>query len=244
MPRVLVWDLPTRLSHGLLTVGVLCAFAFAQFAGEHSSLFPFHSMLGVIVGLMVVLRIVWGFIGTRYARVSSFLFSPVAMIEYLKGVVTGEGDRYVGHNPGSSYAILLMLGLALVVASSGLLMSGGNEAVADIHSIAAYALIGVVIIHILGVIPHTIRHRENITLSMVTGMKDAEAADGISSAAPMAGGVFALAAVLLAGGLYQNYDAAGRRTKVPVIGTVIQLGEAEGEHGQELGSPRRDEDDD
>jgi cytochrome b len=201
-------------------------------------------MLGVIVGVMVVLRIVWGFIGTRYACVVSFLFSPLAVIVYLKGVVTGVGGRYVGHNPGSSYAIFLMLGLTLVVATSGLLMSGGNEAVAEMHSIAAYALIGVVIIHILGVILHTIRYRENITLSMVTGRKDAEAVDGIPSAAPMAGGVFALAAVLLAGGLYHNYDTAGRRTTVPVIGTVIQLGEAEGEQGQVPGSPHRDEDDD
>ena len=244
MQRVLVWDLPTRLFHGLLTVGVLCAFAIVQFAGERSSLFPYHAMLGVIVGVMVALRVVWGLIGTRYARFGSFLYSPVSVIEYLKGIFTGEGGRYVGHNPGSGYAILLMLGLTLIVAISGLLMSGGNETVAEIHAICAYVLIGVVVIHVLGVILHTIRHRENITLSMVTGRKDAEAPDGIPSAAPLAGVVFTLVTILLAAGLYQNYDPAGQRTKLPIIGTIIQLGEAEGEDGQDQGSPGRDVDDD
>ena len=67
MRQILVWDIPTRLFHGLLTTGIVCAFAIAQFAGESSSLFPFHSMLGVVIGAILVFRIAWGMIGTRYA---------------------------------------------------------------------------------------------------------------------------------------------------------------------------------
>ena len=244
MQRVLVWDIPTRLFHGLLTAGILCAFAIAQFAGESSSLFPFHSMLGVVVGAMLIFRIAWGFIGTRYARFRSFLFTPAAVIEYLKGVLTAQGGRYVGHNPGSSYAIFLMLGLSLLVVTSGLLLSGENEAAEEIHSITAYALIGVVAIHILGVILHTIRHRENIVLSMVTGRKDAQAGEEILSSAPLTGGMLALVAALLFAGLYRNFDPVSRQTTLPLIGTTIQLGEGESENGNLTSSQHRDDDDD
>ncbi len=244
MRQILVWDIPTRLFHGLLTTGIVCAFAFAQFAGESSSLFPFHSMLGVVVGAILVFRIAWGMIGTRYARFTSFLFGPTNVIKYLKDALTGPGDRYVGHNPGSSYAIFLMLGLSLAVVTSGLLMSGGNEAAEEVHSLVAYALLGVIAVHVLGVILHTIRHRENIALSMLTGRKGGEAGEEIMSSAPIAGGVLALVTVLLTAGLYRNFDPVNQRTTLPLIGTIIQLGEAESENGPVPASQHRDHDDD
>lgn len=241
MVRILIWDLPTRLFHWMLAIGVLAAFGIAQFAGEDSPLFPYHSLVGVILGVIVLLRIAWGLAGTRYAKFCSFLFSPLSVIAYMKGVATGGGVRHLGHNPGSSYAIFLMLALVLLIATTGLLMGGGNEAFEDIHSIAAYGLIAVVVVHVAGVLIHTIRFRENITASMFIGTKQGEASESIQSAAPISAAIFMVVVSVLAAGLFRNYDVAARRTTVPMTGIVIHLGEVEGENGPTQHKPGNDD---
>lgn len=243
MQRVLIWDIPTRLFHWLLAAGFLTAFVIAQFGGKRGALFPYHSMLGIVVGVMVLLRVLWGIIGTRHARFGSFLFGPGAVIEYLKGVVTGHGRKHVGHNPASSYAIFAMLGLVLVIVASGLLMSRGNEAFEEIHSIAVYVLLGVVAVHVIGVVIHTLRYRENITVSMVTGTKEAEQSQAIRSSAPLSGGLAVLVIALIAFGLQRNYDPARRQTTLPLIGTMIQLGEEGKDRGGAAKDRRHDDDD-
>ena len=74
MPRVLIWDLPTRIFHWLLTIGFFAAAAISLAADDDSSLFSAHMILGIVLGVMVMLRIVWGFVGTQHARFTSFLF--------------------------------------------------------------------------------------------------------------------------------------------------------------------------
>ena len=88
--RILVWDLPTRLFHWLLTVGLVACFAFAQFSDEHSPWFMIHMILGIVLGLMVVMRVVWGVVGSRYARFGSFLFSPSKVLSYVQGAFTAQ----------------------------------------------------------------------------------------------------------------------------------------------------------
>ena len=243
MQRVLVWDIPTRLFHVFLAAGVLCAFLIAQFAGEHSRLFPYHALLGLVLAGMVLFRIVWGFFGTRYARFGSFLFGPTAVIAYMGSLFNSRGRRHVGHNPGSSYAIFLILGLVLVLAASGMLMPGGNDVAKEIHWIVAYAIIAVASIHVLGVIVHTVFQRENIIGSMVSGTKQAEDSAGIASAAPLAGVVFMVAVGLLTTGLYLNYDATTRSTTIPLTSVTVQLGGEETGHPEGVRGHHRDKDD-
>lgn len=223
MSRVLIWDLPTRLFHWLLVVGILSAFGIAQFAGEHGSLFPYHAIIGMTLATMLLFRLVWGFIGTKHARFTSFAFGPSAVVEYFKAIVTGRMVHYSGHNPASSWAIYAMLGLLATVMTSGLLMGGGNEAFEEVHSISVYALLVVAGIHVVGVILHSVRHRENIILAMVTGLKETESSAAIRSTRPFTGLVFLSLVVLVAAGLYRNYDPASRRTTIPLIGASILL---------------------
>jgi cytochrome b len=140
MKRILVWDLPTRLFHWLLAGSFVAAFAIANVVDDDSSTFAVHMLLGAVMGLMVVLRVLWGFVGSRYARFGSFAFGPGDVLAYLKGTVSGEGKRYIGHNPGSSVAIWAMLGLTLGLGVSGALMST-NEALEEVHEVLAYALL-------------------------------------------------------------------------------------------------------
>ena len=231
MPRVLIWDLPTRIFHWLLTIGFFVSAAISVTADEDSPLFSAHMIPGIVLGVMVVLRIVWGFVGTRHARFTSFLFSPVSLMRYAFGALNGSEPRSIGHNAGSSYAIFAMLGLVLATAVTGLMISNGNEAAEELHEIASYSLMAVVAVHIVGVMWYSLRHKENIALSMLTGCKEASADDAIPSSRPIVGIVFLLLICFLTVRLFRNYDRATGTTTFPGLGITIPPGESEGSEG-------------
>ena len=195
--------------------------------------------------------VLWGFIGSRYARFGSFAFGPSDVLAYLKGTVSGEGKRYVGHNPGSSVAIWAMLALTLGLGVSGSFMST-NEVLEEVHEILAYALLVVVITHVLGVLWHMLRHRENLAASMVTGYKEGEPTSAIPSVHPLAAAIFLALTAVWAGLLMQGYDGATRTVTLPVLGTQLQLGEGpegggerqEAGHAGNAGDEAEDHDDD
>jgi cytochrome b len=235
MNRVLIWDLPTRLFHWLLSGGFIAAAVISLALGEDSPLFPYHAIIGLTIALMVCLRVIWGLAGTRYAKFGTFIFGPAAVFEYMKGTLVGGGKRYIGHNPGSALAIFALLGLVLAMAVTGIMMGQGNESVKDLHEILAWVTVGFVVAHVLGVALHTIRHRENITLSMIHGKKHAEPSDAITSAKPIIAVIFLVIAGAWAVGLIRNYNPATQTTTLPLFGTVLQLGENENEGGKESG---------
>lgn len=244
MNPVLIWDLPTRFFHWLLSAGFIAAAVIALAMGEHSPLFPYHAIIGLTIALMVALRIVWGIVGTRYARFGSFFFGPGAVVEYVKGAMLGGDKRHIGHNPGSAVAIFALLGLVLALAVTGFMMGQGNEGIKEVHEILAWTTVGVVVGHVLGVAFHTIRHRENITASMIHGRKRAEPSDGIASAGPIVAVLFLAIAGGWAFGLMRNYNPATQTTTLPLIGTSLQLGENENEGGEGGGRDQRQRHDD
>ena len=227
MKSVLIWDLPTRLFHWLLSSGFIVAAVISLLLGDDSPLFPYHAIIGLIIALMVCLRVIWGVVGTRYARFGTFVFGPGAVIEYMKGTLARGGTRYIGHNPGSALAIFALLALVLALAVTGVMMGQGNEGVEDIHEILAWVAVGVVVVHVLGVALHTILHRENITASMIHGKKDAEPSEAIASSKPVIAVIFLAIAGAWAVGLIRNYNPSTKTTTLPLIGTVLQLGENE-----------------
>ena len=231
MPRVLIWDLPTRIFHWLLTIGFLISAAISVTADDDSPLFSAHMILGLVLGVMVLLRIAWGFVGTKHARFMSFLFSPFSLIRYVFGALNGTEPRSIGHNAGSSYAIFAMLGLVLATAITGLMISNGAEAAEELHEIASYTLMVVVAVHIIGVVWYSLRHKENITLSMLTGRKEASAVDALPTSRPIVGIVFLLFVSFLTIRLFQNYDRTTGTTMFPGLGITIPLGESEGSEG-------------
>lgn len=228
MDRVLIWDLPTRFFHWLLAAGFIAAAFIALALGEDSALFPYHAIIGLTIALMVCLRIIWGIAGTRYARFGTFIFGPAAVVEYMKGTLIGGGKRYIGHNPGSALAIFALLALVLAMAATGIMMAQGNEGVKELHELLAWVTVGFVVAHVLGVALHTLRHRENITLSMIHGKKHADPSDAITSATPIIAAIFLAITAAWALALLRSYNPATQSATLPLIGTVLQLGENEG----------------
>jgi cytochrome b len=232
MKRILAWDIPTRLFHWLLAGAFLGAFIIGNVAEDEGSLFSVHMLLGATAGFMVLLRIIWGFVGSRYARFSSFALSPAKVLAYLKGTVSGGAQRYAGHNPGTSWTSIAIFVMVLGLVATGVLMgNGGGEAVEEIHEVLAFGTLAVVGVHVAGIIFHTIRHRENIAASMFHGRKQANDGDDIRSPRPVAAVVFLVLTGLWSGGLFSGYDAATSQVTLPLIGQTIQVGEGE-EHGE------------
>lgn len=137
MPKSLVWDLPTRLFHWLFAAGFSVAAVIALLIDDDSPVFPYHAMIGLAITAMIGLRVVWGMIGSKHARFSSFAYGPTAVVQYLKGALLGGARRYAGHNPGSAYAIFAMLALMIGLAATGIMMGRGIESVKEVHEVLA-----------------------------------------------------------------------------------------------------------
>jgi cytochrome b len=167
--RILVWDLPVRAFHWLL----VAAFAGAFLTPESERLRGVHALLGYVVFGLLAFRVVWGVIGSRYARFASFAFGPRAVLAYVRSLLSREPVRHVGHNPAGSYAIFALIALGLVAATTGHAIDGETSGrwLEALHEGAANAMLAVVIVHVAGVIVASLLHRENLVAAMVTGYK-------------------------------------------------------------------------
>ena len=118
----LVWDPLVRFGHWAL----VAAFAVAYLSAEEEAGGPdlLHVWGGYVVGVLVVLRVVWGFVGPRHARFSDFVRSPIVALAYFIDLLYGRGRRYVGHSPaGGAMVIALLVCLAATV-TTGLMAYG------------------------------------------------------------------------------------------------------------------------
>lgn len=127
---VRVWDPFIRIFHWSLVAG----FTIAYFSGEEEGVL--HAYSGYAVGILISLRLLWGFVGSSYARFSQFMYSPGEVIQYLKGLRSGKPDHYLGHNPAGSWMIFALLISLVMTTVSGLQVYGieGHGPLADAGS--------------------------------------------------------------------------------------------------------------
>ena len=112
---VRVWDLFVRTAHWTIAVGFFAAY-FAEDA------LTLHVWAGYAVGVVVLLRIVWGFVGPKRARFSDFLYRPSEVLAYLRDLMSFRGKRYVGHSPGGGAMVAALLVALLATVGSGLVL--------------------------------------------------------------------------------------------------------------------------
>lgn len=237
MRRSLVYDLPTRVFHWLFAGLFLTAFVIAKTIDDESPIYSWHMLAGLTLSFVVVLRIVWGFFGTQHARFSGFALNPLELLAYLKGIVSGDKRKWAGHNPASSWAAIAMIFMALGLGVTGYLMTSGpnKEDFEDIHELLANGFIIVVIMHVAGIILHTMRFKEMIGLSMIDGKKeDVMAKDTISSVHNGMGIVLIALVVAFGLNLFKNYNS--QTQSLNLFGTTLQLGENESGEADSNGS--------
>lgn len=180
--EVRVWDIFVRFFHWALVLGFIVAYL------SEDELMSVHAFAGYSVLLLISLRLVWGFIGTRYARFTDFVRRPAEIKTYLKDVFTFRARRYLGHNPAGGAMIVLMLVALLVTTGTGLVTYAVEEgagplsvwiakdafdghAMEEIHEFFANFTLLLVFIHVGGVLVESLLHRENLVRAMFTGKK-------------------------------------------------------------------------
>lgn len=207
---VRVWDPIVRIGHWAIVI----AFFTAYLSGDEFQ--EIHHWAGYTVASLVIARVLWGLVGTKHARFSSFETGPRAVFRYLRGLVSGKAERHFGHNPaGAAMIIALLLSLAGTTLSGMTLLAveegqgplagivttqqigadpdqvtrsysdddeddheygaygdeGSGEVLETVHSAFTYLTLGLVALHILGVVASSFAHRENLVRAMFTGRK-------------------------------------------------------------------------
>ena len=164
-----VWDRFVRIFHWALVTCVFVNF-FLIPDGE-----GFHRFLGYTASTLVIARIVWGFIGTKYARFADFFPTPKRIIRHLRFVLAKEVDDYPGHNPVGALMMFAMMAVVLGLGITGHMQTmeayWGVEWVQETHEMLADGLIAFAGLHALAAISMSFMERINLIKAMFTGSK-------------------------------------------------------------------------
>lgn len=178
--KTLIWDAPVRVFHWLMVL----SFAGAYVTAESERWRLLHVTLGYTMAGLVGFRILWGLIGTKHARFTSFVRGPAAVRRYLLDILRGQPEHHVGHNPAGALAIVAMLALALAIAASGwsIYNEAGGEWLEEVHEFSADLMLALIGVHIAGVLLASWMHHENLTRAMIDGRKAARPEEGVRRA--------------------------------------------------------------
>ena len=193
--RVDVWDVPLRLFHWLLVLAVALAFLSSE---EESPLNQWHVLAGWIVGILIVFRLVWGFVGGEHSRFANFI-RPSRISDHVIGLFRGRAEPTLGHNPLGGISVIILLALAAATVWTG---AFGNEATEDLHGFIGWTLLAFVGLHVAAVLLMSLVERENLVGAMITGKKSAARHAGARNARrPSMSGII-VAIIVLAGVVY------------------------------------------
>lgn len=222
-----VYDLPTRVFHWLFAFGFFTAFTLANTIDDEQTTFSYHMIAGATMCMALVWRVTWGFIGTKHAKFADFNLSPSALMHYLKGALSGSNSHSVGHNPASSWAAITMMLLAACLGVTGFLMTNGpfNEVIEEVHELCANAFMLVVVLHLCGIALHTIKYRDPIGKSMLSGEKSVSGDTKPVAAFTILGVLCLVATLLFTKALVAQFDPHTRTTSI--FGVTWQLSEFE-----------------
>ena len=135
---VLVRDLPVRIFHWSLVVAVTMA-ALTGFLGEENWL-AVHVWAGYAIAILLAFRVLWGFAGGRYSRLSAYPLSPRATIAHLRNLLAGDSPLVAGHNPAGAWMIVTLMALLFGLTVSGIATLGGEEDLGPFRAFVSYRL--------------------------------------------------------------------------------------------------------
>ncbi len=183
---VRVWDPLVRLFHWSLAASFTIAFL------TEDDLLVVHVWAGYTIFGLILVRLIWGFVGTRKARWSDFIKEPGEIAAYLKDAVRFRAARYLGHNPAGGAMVVALLVSLIATALTGLAVYGAQELsgplapmlsglsegwahlLEDVHEVLANLTLLLVLLHLAGVVFASLQHRENLVRAMITGLKRSE----------------------------------------------------------------------
>jgi cytochrome b len=184
--KIRVWDLPLRLFHWTLVLLVVAAIV-----AQKLDAMLWHFRFGYAALALVLFRIVWGLVGSKYARFSEFIKGRRAVVAYIKGMRGNSAVKSIGHNPLGSLSVVALLAIVLIQAVSGLFSSHHDDHGplakfisvmwskriahfhADVSGTLIYNLVG---LHVAAIAYYYFINKEDLVTPMVTGDKDVDVA--------------------------------------------------------------------
>ena len=147
----------------------------------------YHEWSGLAILVLVLFRILWGFVGGQESRFKSFVKGPSAVYRYARTMFQRDSDGHLGHNPLGGWSVLLLLTSLLVQAGTGLfanddILTEGplfnlvskdtSDWLTGIHHINKIILAGLISIHIGAILFYFFYKKKNLIYPMVSGSKD------------------------------------------------------------------------
>jgi cytochrome b len=175
-----IWDPLVRIFHWSLV------FFFALAYITEDDFLSLHTWAGYAIIGLLVFRLLWGIIGTRYARFSQFVHTPTYTKTYMLSMLTGQSKRYLGHNPAGAWMIIALIFSLAATTSLGIatLATQGegpwaatfvanwpDDWLEELHEFFANFTLLLMFVHLLGVALSSVIHSENLMRSMITGRK-------------------------------------------------------------------------
>lgn len=197
--EITVWDPLVRLFHWTLAIAFVLAYCtqsewFEEIRDRLLSeewLQVLHVWAGYTLAGLLLFRLLWGFVGPRYARFSDFVYGPREVLIYVKDVLTLRAPRHLGHNPAGGMMIIVLLLSLTITVTAGLMLYGADkglgplasllanssdgaiDAFKELHEFFANFTVILVVGHLIGVVWESRLHRENLARAMITGRKRA-----------------------------------------------------------------------
>jgi cytochrome b len=179
-----VWDLPTRLFHWVLALCVIASIVSAKIGGNAMA---WHFRLGYVVFTLLAFRLLWGLIGGHWSRFASFLYSPAAVLRYLRGGSRPDEHHDVGHSPLGAFSVFGLLGLLALQVGTGLFADDeiantgpliGFVSGATSHALTSWhktwgqwLVITLIALHVAAIVFYLLGRRRNLLRPMIVGDK-------------------------------------------------------------------------
>jgi cytochrome b len=179
---VRVWDLPTRIFHWSLLVSIVGLFITVNLGGDWM---PWHFKFGYAVFTLLLFRMVWGVVGGRWSRFTSFVYAPSTIVAYFKG--QGKPEHSVGHNPMGAASVFALLGVLALQVASGLFsdddiafqgplakfITNARVSTATWYhkEVGSNLLIVLIVLHVAAILFYVYKKKENLIRPMLHGDK-------------------------------------------------------------------------
>ncbi len=178
--QIYVWDPFVRVFHWTLVICFTVAYL------TEDDLLTVHVWAGYIVGILILARIVWGFVGPAHARFSDFVYAPLTTLRYMRDLILFRAPRHLGHSPGGGAMVIALIVLLAATVVTGLIVYGGDqqagplagivseatgESLEEVHEVIANVTLAFIIAHIAAVVLASFVFRENLARAMITGYK-------------------------------------------------------------------------
>jgi len=180
---VRIWDWPVRLVHWALVLLLVVLIVSVNIGGDAM---VWHMRAGETVLALLMFRVIWGFIGSRHARFTSFVRGPRAVFSYARSIIRPPHQWHAGHNPLGGWMVIALLLALLAQAGTGLLSNDDiayegplvhriskdlSDAITSFHHKNGWLIVGLAGVHIAAVLVYLFALKDNLIRPMIDGVK-------------------------------------------------------------------------